>query len=158
MDLYPLLRLVHILSATLLFGTGLGSAFYLWRAHRRGDPPALARVARDVVLADWLFTAPAVTLQLLTGLALTGLAGWRLDQPWIAAALALFILAGACWLPVIRIQMRIRDLAAAAAEQGTGLPREHFRLMRVWFLLGWPAFGSVLAIFVLMVYKPPLWQ
>ncbi|MGD2084291.1 MAG: DUF2269 domain-containing protein [Chromatiales bacterium] len=157
MDSYPLLKLVHILSATLLFGTGLGSAFYLWRAHLSGDVPAIARVARDVVLADWLFTSPAILAQLATGLALVRLTNWSLDRPWILLSIALFALAGVCWLPVVWIQIRVRALAAGAVARGSSLPEEYARLMRFWFLLGWPAFGAVLAIFVLMVYKPPLW-
>ncbi len=154
MDNYALLKLAHILSATLLFGTGLGSAFYLWRTHSSGDVAAIAAVSRQVVLADWLFTLPAVILQPLTGIWMAQLAGYPLSEPWILMAFALYGLAGACWLPVVWLQLRIRDMAATAQARATPLPARYHRAMRIWFVLGWPAFLAVLAAFAVMVYKP----
>lgn len=151
---YLWLKWIHILSSTLLFGTGLGIAFFLWIAHRRGDVHAIAATARTVVLADTCFTAPAVVVQLGTGLALMHVLGMPLTQFWIACALGLFVLVGACWLPVLWLQIRARDLAVAAARDGTPLPPAYFHAMRWWFWLGWPAFLSVTAIFWLMVFKP----
>jgi uncharacterized membrane protein len=154
MAAYPLLKLLHILSATLLLGTGLGSAFYLWRAHRSGEVAAIAAVSRQVVLADWWFTLPAVIVQPLTGLWLMQLAGYRLTDSWLGLALVAYCLAGACWLPVLWLQRRIRDLAAAAQASGAPLPENYRHYMRIWFALGWPAFLAVLAAFFLMVVKP----
>jgi len=151
---YSLLKVAHIVSATLLFGTGLGSAFYLWRAHRSGDLPAIAAVSRQVVVADWLFTTPAVILQPLTGLWMAQIAGYRLTDTWIQLALALYLVAGGCWLPVVWLQIRIRDMTAAALASGMPLPARYHRHMAAWFLLGWPAFLSVIATFFLMVYRP----
>lgn len=152
--LYLLLKTVHLLSAALLFGTGLGSAFYLWRAHRSGDPAVIAAVSRQVVLADWLFTTPAVILQPLTGFWMMALAGYSLAAPWLWGSLALYLLAGVCWLPVVGLQMRIRKLADAAAAGRAPLPAAYHRAMRLWFVLGWPAFLAVIAVFFLMVFKP----
>jgi len=157
MNTWLLLKLVHILSSTLLFGTGLGTAFYMWRADRSGDVAAIAVVSRNVVLADWLFTTPAVIVQPLTGFALLHVAGWPLHTPWIAASLALYVLIGVCWLPVVAIQMRVARGAAQALRAGSALPADHRRLMRWWYALGWPAFLGVIAVFWLMVFKPPLW-
>lgn len=157
METYFALKLVHILSSTLLFGTGLGSAFFMWMAHRHGNVAAIAITARHVVLADWLFTAPAVIIQPLTGWLLMQRLGFDLDQSWLLLALLLYLLVGACWLPVVAIQLRLRDLAAAAMATGQNLPAEYQRLMRLWFWLGWPAFISVAAIFWLMTCKPGLW-
>lgn len=154
MDTYPLLKLVHILSATLLFGTGLGSAFYLWRAHVSAEVATIAAVSRHVVLADWMFTLPAVILQPLTGLWMVQLAGNSLMELWILLAFAFFGLAGACWLPVVWLQIQIRDMAASAQLNGTPLPQRYHRYMAIWFTLGWPAFMAVLAAFVVMVFKP----
>ncbi len=152
--IYLWLKWIHILSSTLLFGTGLGIAFFLWIAHRRGNAHAIAATARTVVLADTCFTAPAVVVQFGTGLWLARILGLPLTQGWVACALALFVLVGACWLPVLWLQVRARDLAIAAARDGTPLPPAYFRAMRWWFWLGWPAFLSVMAIFWLMVFKP----
>ena len=154
MDSYALIKLVHILSATLLLGTGLGSAFYLWRAHTSGEVAVIAAVSRQVVLADWLFTLPAVILQPLTGLWMMQLAGYRPTDFWILLAFALYGLAGACWLPVVWLQIRIRDMAALAQARGAPLPERYHRYMTVWFVLGWPALLAVLAAFVVMVYRP----
>lgn len=154
MDSYALLKLVHILSATLLFGTGLGSAFYLWRAHTSGEVAAIAVVSRQVVLADWLFTLPAVILQPLTGIWMMQLAGYHLTDLWILMAFALYGLAGACWLPVVWLQIRICDMAATAQARGEPLPARYHRYMTIWIVLGWPAFLAVLVAFVTMVYRP----
>lgn len=154
MNAYLALKFVHVLSATLLFGTGLGTAFHMWMTHRRGDVAAIANAARLTVLADWLFTAPAVVLQPLSGAGLMYIAGDSLAQSWLVAALVLYGVAGACWLPVVALQIRVRRLAAAAAANGQALTPEYFRSMRWWFALGWPAFLAVLAIFWLMIAKP----
>lgn len=155
METYFVLKLVHVLSATLLFGTGLGTAFFMWMAHRRGEVAAIAVTARHVVLADWLFTTPAVVLQPVTGFLLLDCLGIAWTQSWVLVSLALYVVVGLCWLPVVAIQLRIRAMTAAAGDGA--LPAAYYRLMRWWFRLGWPAFAAVLAIFWLMVRKPQLW-
>jgi uncharacterized membrane protein len=154
MSAYALVKTLHIVSATLLFGTGLGSAFYLWRADRSRDLAAIAFAARNVVIADWLFTLPVVVLQPLSGLWLAWYLDISLAQSWLLWSLSLYVLAGVCWLPVVWLQIRLRDMAAAALAQGEGLPRRYRVYMSVWFALGWPAFVAVLVIFYLMVAKP----
>ena len=157
MDYYLLLKTLHILSSTVLFGTGLGSAFHLWWAHRSGDCATIAQVARNVVVADFIFIAPAVIVQPLSGIALLKLAGYDPFAPWLVCSYALFLLAGACWLPVVVMQIRIRHLAASALKNNTALPPAYYRLMRAWFILGWPAFIGLVLVFWLMVAKPQLW-
>jgi uncharacterized membrane protein len=151
---YLLVKWLHILSSTLLFGTGLGIAFFMWRAHRSGDAALIAGTARNVVVADACFTAPAVLIQLLSGLWLTHRLGLALSTLWLQAALVLFFVVGACWLPVVWLQMRARDLAFCAVASGSPLSPGYYRVMRWWFLLGWPAFFGVIVIFWLMVSKP----
>ena len=150
---YLLLKTVHILSSTLLFGTGLGTAFHGWMANRSGDAGARRVVNRNVVLADWLFTTPAVIVQPVTGVWLAQLAGFPLTTGWLAASIALYLMAGACWLPVVGIQIRMRRIADATPVE-MPLPARYFQLSRMWFLLGWPAFIGVIVIFWLMVTKP----
>lgn len=151
---YLWVKWVHILSSTLLFGTGLGIAFFMWRAHRQGDPALIAGTARTVVIADACFTAPAVVVQLATGLWLASRLGIELSTLWLKAALVLFFVAGVCWLPVLWLQMRARDLALAAVAAEAPLGAGYHRVMRWWFWLGWPAFLGVIVIFWLMVSKP----
>ena len=153
MDAYLLVKTLHVLSATVLLGTGAGIAFFMWRALRSRDPRAVAVIAREVVLADWLFTAPSVVFQLGSGLWLAWRAGW-LTQGWVLWSLVLFFFTGACWLPVVWLQLRLRDLAAAAIRGGTALDARFWRLARIWLVLGYPAFAAVLAILYLMVAKP----
>jgi uncharacterized membrane protein len=157
MDTYFLLKWAHIISSTLLFGTGLGTAFHGWMSHRSGDIRATVAVGRSVVLADWLFTAPAVVVQPLTGAAMMWMAGIPLATPWIVATLILYVFVGACWLPVVWLQIRMHRLAAEALTRDEPLPPLFHRYARYWFILGWPAFISVLAIFWLMIAKPDLW-
>lgn len=151
---YLWVKWIHILSSTLLFGTGLGIAFFMWLAHRRGDARVIAETARTVVIADACFTAPAVLIQLFSGLWLAHRLGVSYSVFWLKATLILFFVIGACWLPVLWLQVRARNLARAAVAEGTPLPATYHRVMRWWFWLGWPAFTSVLIIFWLMVMKP----
>ena len=152
--LYLTLKLIHILGSTVLFGTGLGIAFFMWKANRTGDPVAIAPVARIVVVADALFVATAVVVQPLTGWAMMLLTGFSLFHWWIKATLVLYVFVGLCWLPVVWIQMKLRDMAIAAARDGTPLPPRYHTLYRIWFALGWPGFLGVIAIFALMLWKP----
>jgi len=154
--LYLWLKWAHIISSTVLFGMGAGIAFFFLRAHRTQDIRIIASVSRDVVLADAAFTATAVVLQPLTGIALALLAGYPLTAPWLEVAMALYVLIGCCWLPVVWLQTRMSDLAQFAASRGTPLPPAYRRYYRWWFALGWPAFIGVLVIFYLMVAKPAL--
>lgn len=158
MDDYGMLKLAHVVSSTVLFGTGLGTAFFMWMAHREGRVAAIAVTARHVVLADAIFTAPAVIVQPLTGLALVDRLQLPWSTPWIACAIALYLVAGACWLPVVWLQVRARDLAAAALAADAPLPPRYHARIVAWFALGWPAFIAVLCTFWLMVMKPPLWS
>ena len=150
---YAVVKALHILSATLLFGTGVGSAYYLWRAHRESEAAVIARVARHVVQADWIFTTPAVLFQPLSGAWLAQAAGFSWTG-WLGASLMLYLVAGVCWLPVVWLQLRIRDLAAVSVAEATPLPARYRRYMRIWFWLGVPAFAAMAAVFFLMVMKP----
>lgn len=152
-----LLRWLHVIGATVLLGTGAGIAFFMMMAHRTRDPAVIAHVAGTVVLADSVFTATAVVLQPITGALLAREVGWSLTEPWILLSLGLYLLTGAFWLPVVVIQIRLRDLARAAASGGQALPARYRRLFRIWFACGFPAFAAVLAIFWLMLTRPVLW-
>ena len=154
---YLLLKYIHILSSTLLFGTGLGTAFHGFLAFRTKDPRVVAAVGRSVVLADWLFTAPAVVAQPVTGVAMALKASVPLTSGWLALSIALYVLVGLCWLPVVWLQIQLRRMAEIGLKSGgEPLPPLYFRYLRLWFILGWPAFTAVLAIFYLMVFKPEL--
>lgn len=116
--LYVFLKYIHIVNATILFGTGLGSVFYFWRAHCSADLPSMYFAARNVVLADWIFTTPAIIIQPLTGLWMVHLAGWVLTSKWILYSLFLYLLAGACWLPVVWLQIQMRNLIKQSLDAG----------------------------------------
>ena len=151
---YLTVKWLHILSSTFLFGTGIGSAFYMLFANVSRDVRAIAVVSRYVVVADWLFTATTAVIQPLSGFYLVHLAGFPLHSRWVLWSVALYLLAGACWLPVVWLQIRMRDLARAAARDGSALPARYWRYFRIWFALGVPAFIAFVAIFYLMVAKP----
>lgn len=155
--LIELLRWLHVIGASVLLGTGAGIAFFMLMAHRTGDPHAIAHTAKVVVIADWLFTASAVVLQPVTGLWLAHEIGWPLGSSWIVLALLLYLMTGVFWLPVVWIQHRMAQLAGTAAATGTRLPEAYYRLFRVWFACGFPAFFAVLAILWLMIARPVLW-
>jgi uncharacterized membrane protein len=153
-ELYLPLKWLHIVGATVLFGTGLGTAFHFWHALRTGNVAAIAASARATVLADWLFTLPAVVLQPITGVGLALAAGYPLGSLWIVASVALYLVAGACWVPVVFIQLRMRNIANACERDGTRPGPAFESLARTWFLLGWPAFIALAIVFWLMVARP----
>jgi uncharacterized membrane protein len=151
---YTIVKWLHILSSTLLFGTGLGTAFFMFCANRSRNIQAISVVTHYVAIADWSFTAPTVILQPLSGFYLANKAGYALTSGWILWSFALYLLAGACWLPVVWLQLRLRDMAATAARDNTALPDRYWHYERIWTLLGIPAFFSLIVVFYLMVAKP----
>ena len=156
MSLYLLLNWLHIVSSVLLVGTGLGSAFYLFFTNRSGNVQAQAVVSRLVVRADWWFTTPTIFIQPATGLAMAAMAGLPWSTPWLATSLALYVVAGACWLPVVWLQLRMCDMAAQAAKDHSPLPPLYWHYARWWEALGYPAFAAMAVVFYLMVNKPHL--
>jgi len=156
MDFYVILKLAHVIGACVLFGTGLGIAFFMWMANRTADPAVIAGTACIVVIADTVFTATAVIAQPLTGASLAYMMAIPVQTPWMMWSVVLYVLIGACWLPVVFIQIRLRNLAAEARDTGKLLSPEYYRLFRIWFVLGWPAFAGIIIIFMLMIMKPSL--
>ncbi|HEY1147760.1 MAG TPA: DUF2269 domain-containing protein [Pseudoduganella sp.] len=151
---YLIVKWLHILSSTFLFGTGIGSAWYLLFAVVSRNISAIATVARIVVIADWLFTATTMIAQPVTGFYLVHLAGFPLNSRWLTWSIALYLVSLLCWLPVVWLQMRMRDVAAVAAHEAAPLPPLFGRYFRAWVLLGIPAFFAFVAVFYLMVAKP----
>lgn len=154
MSVYLLLKTLHILSSTILFGLGAGSAYYALRAWRSGKVEVIAVTFKHLVFADWAFTATTAVFQPLSGLGLIHLAGWSIGQSWLMWSLGLYVLAGICWLPVVWLQIRVHRMAEQALHDGTPMPLKAATYMRWWFALGWPAFLAFMAIFYLMVAKP----
>jgi len=154
MDWLLLLRWLHVIGACVLLGTGAGIAFFMLMAHRTGQPALIAHTARVVVVADWLFTASAVILQPITGALLARGLGWDFAEGWLTLSLALYVLTGAFWIPVVWMQAKMARLAQAAAQSGAPLPPGYHQLFRIWLLCGLPAFLAVLAILWLMLARP----
>lgn len=152
---YTTWKWLHILSSTLLFGTGLGTAFFMFFTNRTGEVRAISVVTRHAVIADWLFTLTSVIFQPLSGYMLMQLAGIPLTAGWIWMSFALYGVAGLCWLPVVWIQLQMRNMAVETAITGAPmLPARFWRYERVWVALGIPAFTSLVVVFYLMVAKP----
>jgi uncharacterized membrane protein len=154
MTWYFVVKYLHVLGAIAILGTGTGIAFFMLMAHRSGDPAFIASTAATVVIADMLFTASAVVLQPITGGVLMAWSATELAERWLATSLGLYIVAGLFWIPVIFMQIEMRDLARRAVARHTPLPARYFRLYRRWFMFGIPGFGSVMVILWLMIAKP----
>ena len=157
MDSYLALKLIHILSAVVVAGTGFGIAFFMFMASRSKDHHAISVTTRHVVLADWLFTAPAIVIQLITGIALMRVLDYGFDSLWFQIVMGLYALVAACWIPVVFIQYRLRNLASELSRElaeGEASQRAFRNLMRGWMLLGIVAFTAVLVLFWMMVFKP----
>ena len=154
--LYFGLKFLHIIGAAVLLGTGAGIAFFMLMAHLGRNPAVIAGISRIVVAADFIFTATAVVAQPVTGVLLARTVGYSLSEPWIVWSSILYLMTGGFWLPVVWMQMRMRDLAAQAVKDGSRLPRTYYKLFWLWFAFGFPAFAAVAAIFWLMIVRPPL--
>ena len=154
--LYFMLKYVHIVGASVLLGTGAGIAFFMLVAHLGGKPVVIAGVARIVVIADFIFTATAVVSSADHGHHARLNVGYSLWEGWIAWSIVLYLITGGLWLPVVWMQMRLRDLASSAAVEETSLPAEYFRIFWIWFAFGVPAFAAVAIIFWLMIAKPQI--
>lgn len=151
---YLIIKTLHILSAILLFGTGLGSAFYKLFTDLNGNLEAIAVTNRLVVKADWLFTTPTVIIQPLTGFWMLHMAGLTLNQYWLTLSIGLYLFAGACWLPVVVLQIKMRDQSHQCLQRGSALPANYYRQLKIWTALGVPAFLAMIAVTALMVIKP----
>ena len=151
---YVAVKWLHILSSTLLFGTGIGSAYYMFCASLNREPRSAFFVVRQVVIADWIFTAPAIVFQALSGFYLVYHAGIPLSSPWIVWSTVLYVVAVLCWIPVVWMQIRMRDMAHAALSANAELPPQYWHYFRLWVLLGIPAFLALVLVFYLMVAKP----
>jgi len=154
MDSYFLLKTLHILGAAILFGTGLGIAFFMYMTRFAENLQQKYYAARLTVLSDFAFTLPAVILQPLTGMILMTQGGFSFQDKWMIWSMALYLLIGLCWIPVVFIQIRLRNMLRHAIDSNTALPKAYTQLFRIWFCLGFPAFAGVIAIFYLMVAKP----
>jgi uncharacterized membrane protein len=153
---YLLLKYLHVIGAAVLFGTGAGIAFFMLMAHLTSKAATIAAVARIVVIADFVFTATAVVLQPITGLALVWNVGYSMGEGWIVLSIILYLVTGAFWLPVVWMQMRMRVLAEQAAAEGQPLPPAYHKLFWTWFAFGFPAFASVAGILWLMIARPAI--
>lgn len=154
MDLYFVVKTLHIMSATILFGTGVGIAFFMLRSHFTDNIQEKFYVAHNTVLADYLFTLPAVIIQPATGFWLVWQGGYGWMDAWLAWTYVIYIIAGLCWLPVVWIQIQLKNMAKHAVEIGQALPERYHTFFKIWFLLGWPAFIGLVIVFFLMVMKP----
>ena len=152
--LYLFIEYLHVLGAIVILGTGTGIAFFMVMAHRTADAAFIAKTAEVVVIADFVFTLSSVLLQPVTGGLLMWLSSTSIIEGWLMTSLVLYAIAGVFWVPVVFMQIEMRDLARISVTGGTPLPPRYFALFRRWFLFGIPGFGSVMAILWLMIAKP----
>jgi uncharacterized membrane protein len=154
MTLYEGLKIVHIITASVLFGTGLGTAIYMLYANMLKNIPIIALATRRVVTADWLFTGISGVLQPITGIAMLYMKGYKLTNAWAIAVFTCYCIAAVCWFIVVYLQIRCRDLAIAALKSNTALPKKYQQYFVAWVILGFPAFLSLILIFYLMANNP----
>ncbi len=154
METYFIIKTLHIISSTILFGTGVGIAFFMFRSHFTNDLHEKLYAARGTVIADYIFTFPAVIAQLVTGAWLVWQSGYDWLDLWLVSTYLIYAIAGLCWLPVVWIQIQLKNMLIRSVEEKMELPDRYHRLFRIWFILGWPAFIGLVVVFFLMVIKP----
>lgn len=151
---YLFVKFIHIISSTVLFGTGLGTASVMLYSYLTNDIKIIAAITRYVVFADWVFTATSGVIQLLSGILLIYLANYSFAYFWIWGSLLGYVIAGLCWLPVVYLQIKMRNIAQFAEANNSMLPKQFHQYFKCWFILGWPAFICLIAVFYLMSNKP----
>jgi uncharacterized membrane protein len=154
MNIYLVVKTIHIISSTILFGTGIGIAFFMLRSYFADNLHQKLFAAKETVIADFIFTLPAVITQAVSGIWLVWKSGYQWSDLWLTTTYIIYMIAGICWLPVIWIQIRLRNLVATSITNQSQLPPTYFKLFRIWFLLGWPAFTGLVVIFFMMIVKP----
>jgi len=154
MDLYFVVKTLHILSSTILFGAGIGIAFFMFRSFFTNNLREKHYAARSTVLADYIFTFPAVIIQPLSGVWLVWKVGYNWTDYWLVLTYVLYSIAGLSWLPVVWIQIQLKQLVKYSLDNDVPLPARYQKLFWIWFCLGWPAFTSLVVIFYVMVAKP----
>lgn len=154
MEWYFLLKTLHIISSTILFGTGIGIAFFMFRSWCSNDIQQKLFAANNTVTADLFFTLPAVVVQPLSGIALILITGIDWTAYWLVITYIIYAIAGLCWIPVVWIQVQLKRLCQEAVKTGEPLPERYHQLFKLWFALGWPAFFGLVFVFYLMVAKP----
>ena len=155
MDSYLTLKLIHILSATVLIGTGAGIAFFMLTAYVSKSPQAILVTCKNVILGDWIFTTPAIIAQFITGFLLMKELNYDFTSIWFYWVIALFLAIGVCWLPVVRIQYLLKNIIEENMNENI-VPESFHKLFKVWLALGVPAFLMIVTIFYLMIFKPLL--
>ncbi|RYE14660.1 MAG: DUF2269 domain-containing protein [Rickettsiales bacterium] len=149
-----IIKTIHIISSTILFGTGIGIAFFMFWANKFGDNAAKYYATKTTVLADFIFTTPAIIFQPISGILLVNMSGFNCSDLWLLMTYIGYIITVICWLPVVYIQIKMKNIASNSYHSGEELPSEYYKLFRIWFYLGWPAFISLTIIFFIMVFKP----
>ncbi len=152
--LYLWLKFIHVISSTILFGTGIGTACTMLYGHNTKNVKVIAATTRYVVLADWVFTGTSGFIQPITGLWMVYLVGYSWTSLWVMGSIIGYLIAACCWFPVVYLQIKMRNLATAADLNESPLPAAYYRYFKYWFYLGWPAFISLIVVFYLMTNKP----
>lgn len=146
---YLTLKIIHILSATIMIGTGLGSAFYLFVSYKTALFTTVKDVLKIVIIADLIFTTPSVIVQLVTGLMLADRLNLT-NTRWYWVVLSISFLVLVLWLGAVVIQYRLKRIIIDKKS----LPALFDKLMSIWFYLGVPSFGLAIFLYYLMIYKP----
>jgi hypothetical protein len=129
-DSYLVVKTIHIISATILFGTGLGIAHFHLRSSLAKDPVARLFGAGMTVSADFLFTLPAVIVQPLSGAWLIWKGGFDWWDYWLTLTYGLYGISAA--------QQTNRGLATTSAVLSyVGKPFTALRNGRMEHVHGW---------------------
>jgi uncharacterized membrane protein len=152
--LYAWIKIIHVISAAVLFGTGMGTAFYMFYVNRQKDIRLIAMATKQVVFVDWVFTGTSGVIQFFSGMWLIYLKGYSPTALWLMGAMIGYVIASACWVPVVYLQIRCRDLAFEALKNNTSLNEKYDRYYKIWWILGIPAFLSLMVVFYLMANRP----
>ncbi len=146
------IRLAHVVSSALMFGVGVGAFWFMLTTVRSGNPAAIAITTRNAVRAEWFIAAPVAVIQPTTGYLLMLQLEYPFKSMWFYTVAVLYMVAGMCWVYLVKAEISLRGLAAAHGT-AAALPGAFYTLFRRWTWLALGSFAGVLAIFALMVFR-----
>lgn len=142
---------IHVVSAVIFIGNIVTVAFWKLKAEFSRDPAHIHRTAKNIMVADYIFTIPSNIGLLISGFLLAFQSSYPLTEiNWLTLSLTLFIVTGILWVVcLLPLQRKMIHYS-----QGNWDEANYKKVSRTWDALGTLATLIPLFILYLMVMKP----
>ena len=156
-SLYRHVLFVHIVAATLFFANAVIGILWEYRSLASRRPAVILYTYDTVAWLDARFSSPMIVITVIAGIMMSTILGDMWQIGWLSLAFLLFVVSGVVWVGVdIPTQYRIKKLIAEVDPGAEALPRELMRLLTLRLWISMAGVIPLVAVFVLMVYKPEI--